>query len=111
MQWVMQWVAALGPACARACRLVAAQQRTRCTTVVPRACLHLTARCTTAVARLAIARQMHAGALGLDAATLGAVTQELTMHEALAVAAQRRVAVSPCASAAAAGLTPPLVWR
>jgi hypothetical protein len=55
--------------------------------------------------------QVHAGSLGLDAATVGAVTQELTMQEALAVASQRQLAVSPFAMPEAAGLQPPLVWR
>lgn len=55
--------------------------------------------------------QAHAGSLGLDAAVLGAVTQELTMQEALAVAAQRQMAVSLASSAEAAGIKPPAVWR
>ena len=55
--------------------------------------------------------QVHAGSLGLDAAVVGAVTQELCMQEALAVAAQRQLAVSPVSSADAAGLKPPVIWK
>lgn len=57
------------------------------------------------------ALQVHAGSLGLDAATVGAVSEELTLREALAVASQSQVLVSPAAMPEAAGLQPPLVWR
>jgi hypothetical protein len=55
--------------------------------------------------------QLHAGSLGLCAATVGVVTQELTMREALAVAGQQQLMVSPFALAEAAGMQPPVVWR
>lgn len=55
--------------------------------------------------------QAHAGSLGLDAAVVGALTQQLTMLEALAAAAGRQVPVSGLAVAEAAGTQPPLVWR
>lgn len=55
--------------------------------------------------------QVHAGSLGLCAATVGAVTQELAMREALAVAGQKQLEVSPFAVPEAAGVQPPVVWR
>jgi hypothetical protein len=55
--------------------------------------------------------QVHAGSLGLDAAVVGALSQELTMQEALAVAAGRQLAVSGLVTAEAAGSQPPLMWR
>lgn len=55
--------------------------------------------------------QVHAGSLGMDAAVVGAVSQDLCMQEALAVAAGRQLAVSGLVSAEAAGTQPPLIWR
>jgi hypothetical protein len=55
--------------------------------------------------------QVHAGSLGLDAAVVAAVTQELAMREALSVASARQMLVSPLAMAEAAGLQPPVAWR
>ncbi|KAF8066293.1 Art7 [Scenedesmus sp. PABB004] len=51
----------------------------------------------------------HAGALGLDAAVLGALSQELAMREALSAAAGGGVRLSAAAAPEAAGTAPPLV--
>lgn len=73
------------------------------------ACRHVHAR--TLTHRCCCWLQAHAGSLGLCAATVGAVTQELTMREALAVASQKQLVVSPFAMPEAVGTQPPVLWR
>eukprot|EP00775_Hariotina_reticulata_P007705 gene7705-7904_t len=55
--------------------------------------------------------QIHAGTLMLPTPTLAALTQELCMLEALAVAAHKQVQVSAATPAEAAGIQPPVMWR
>jgi len=61
--------------------------------------------------------QLHCGSLGLDAALLGSITQELSMREEAAVMAaagsgeRGGVAVSAAACVEALGLGPPISWH
>jgi hypothetical protein len=61
--------------------------------------------------------QLHCGSLGLDAALLGAIAQDLAMREEAAIAAASRpgaaggVAASQAASVELLGLGPPPRWH